>query len=272
MEMELTQQLRKHKDPQAGLIERMRNNVVDKIIKQELLYQAGQTLDIPDIDEKIKQKFQSIKAGLKSEERFQSDLKTYNQTVEQLQVTAKRKVFMEEYLKSQGLLDPHVSEKEIKSYYEKTPFKRDETMRLSHILLSVADGAKPEEKEKIHQKAEKLRRIIVEGADFAELAKEHSDSAEAKDAGGDLGYIKRNYMPPKFDKIVFSLKENELSKVFETPFGYHIVKLIDIRPAGTIPYQEVSDFIKRFLQNQRRPQMIAAHIEELRTKASIERK
>ncbi len=269
IEMELRQELRKHKNPRTDSTSTAKRNALEKIIEQELLYQASQTqaIDIPDIDNKAEETLQSIKTRLGSEERFQGYLKSYNLTAEQLLATTKRKLLMDEYLKSQGLVDPQIPEEKIHLFYEQKPFKRDEAVRLNHILLSVEEDTVPAEKEKIRQKTGELRRMIVEGADFAELAKEHSDSSEA---GGDLGYIKRNYMPAAFDEVVFSLKKDEISDVFETQFGYHIVKLIDKRPAGTIPYEEVRDFIKRYLQNQRKPQMIAAHIEELRGKASIE--
>ncbi len=267
--VELRQELRKHKNPRADSTSTARRNALKKIIEQELLYQASQTqaIDIPDIDEKAAETLQSIKTRLGSEERFQDYLENYKLNTGQLLAITKRKLFMDQYLKSRGLMDPQITEEEVRSFYEQKPFKRDEAVHLNHILLSVAEDTAPAEKEKIRQKAAQFRRMIVAGADFAELAKEHSDSSEAD---GDLGYIKRNYMPVAFDEMVFSLKKGEISSVFETPFGYHIAKLIDKRPAGVVPYEEVRDFIRRYLQNQRKPQMIAAHIEELRSKARIE--
>ncbi len=267
--MELHQELRKHKNPRAGSAGTAKRNALKKVIEQELLYQASQAqaIDIPDIDEKAEETLQSIQERLGSEERFQDYLKSYDLSNGQLLAITKRKLIMDEYLKNQGLVTPQVSEEEVRSFYEQRPFKRDESLHLKHILLSIEEDATPTEKAEIRQKAEELRRLIVAGADFAELAKEHSDSSEAD---GDLGYIKRNYMPEAFDEVAFSLKEGELSDVFETQFGLHIVKLIDKRPAGITPYEEVRDFIKRYLQNQRRPQMIAAHIEDLKSKANIE--
>ena len=272
LDVELTRQLQKHKNPQPEIIEKLRQNALDKVIEREVLFQASQNLDIPDADEKAEENFLAIKEKIGSEERFQSYLKAYKQTSQQMRTTARQKIFMDEYLKRQGLLEPAVSEEEIKAFYQKASFKREEAVHLKHILVAIDEEAEPTEKEQLRQKAEKLRRMIIEGADFSELAKEHSDSAEAEKAGGDLGYIKRDYMPAEFDKVVFSLKDNEVSHIIETKFGYHIVKLIDKRPAGNTPYDEVHDFIKKYLQNQRRPQMIAAHIEELKLKAKIEKK
>ncbi|HEB93998.1 MAG TPA: hypothetical protein ENI94_11150 [Gammaproteobacteria bacterium] len=267
--MELHQELRKHKNLRAGSTGTAKKNALKKVIEQELLYQASQaqTLNIPDMGEKAEETLQSIQTRLGSEERFQDYLKSYNLSAGQILAITKRKLAMDEYLKSQGLVTPQISEEEVRSFYEQMPFKRDESLHLKHILLSVEEGTAPAEKDKIYQKAEELRQMIVDGADFAELAKEHSDSSEVD---GDLGYIKRDYMPAAFDEVVFSLKKGEVSAVFETQFGYHIAKLMDKRPAGKTPYGEVRDFIKRYLQNQRKPQMIAAHIEELRNKANIE--
>ncbi len=265
---QVTDKLRKHKNPPAELIEIARKAALDSVIKEELLYQASQTLLIPDIDEKIEEKFQDLKTRLGSEERFLAYLKRHNQTVETFRVSAKRNVFIGQYLAGKGLAEPHIPEEDIKSFYKNRPFNKAESIRVSQILLTVAKDAKPAEKEEIRRKAEEIRRRIIEGADFAELAKEHSDS---KEPGGDLGYVRRNFMPPEFDKVMFSLKENDLSNVFETKLGYHIVKLVDKR-SGQAPYEDLRGFFMKYLQQQRRPQMIAAHIEELRSKATIERK
>jgi peptidyl-prolyl cis-trans isomerase C len=270
MTVELKQQLKKHTNPSTEIVNTVRQRILEKVIEREVLYQASHGLDIPDIDEKTEEEFQTVKRGLGSEERLQSYLKAYNLTEKQLRSTARRKIYIEEYLNGKGLIDPDIPEEEIRSFYDKKPFKNEEGMRVRHILLAVAEDMGAAEKEVIRQKAGELRRLIAKGEDFSALAKEHSDSAEAEETGGDLGYVRKNYMPPEFDAVAYSLKVNEVSDVFETKFGFHIVKLIDKRPAGIVPFNEVSDFIKRYLQNQRRPQLIAAHVKDLRAKADVE--
>ena len=270
MEAELRQQMRKHKKSSVALADRVRKKVLDKVIDRELLYQAARKLDIPDLEKKIEEELQSTRDRFSTEERFQHYLESNELTQEQLRSAARRVIFIDEYLQRNHLLKPVVAEQEIRKFYSKKTFKREDALRLKHILLSVHENANPETRKEIRHKAEGIRRVIIQGADFSVLAKQFSDSAEAKEAGGDLGFIKKGYMPAAFDKVAFSLQEGEISEVIETRFGFHIVKLVAKRSAGMIPYEEVRDFIERYLQNQRSRQLIAAHIEELRAQASIE--
>ncbi|WP_456415438.1 peptidylprolyl isomerase [Thiolapillus sp.] len=270
MKVELQRQMRKHKNASSALVDRVRKQVLDEVIDRELLYQAARELDIRDLEQKISEELQSTRDRFRTEERFQRYLASNGLTQEQLWRTARRVVFIEEYLREKKLLAPAVTEEEIRDFYRKKTFKREEALHLRHILLSVEEDDKPEKREEIRYKAEEIRRMIDEGANFAMLAAQFSDSAEAKEAGGDLGFVKRGYMPMAVDEVVFSLREGEVSKVIETRFGFHIIKVVARRSAGMIPYAEVRDFIKRYLQNQRRQELVAAHIEELRAQASIE--
>ena len=67
--------------------------------------------------------------------------------------------------------------------------------------------------------------------DFAELAKKRSEGSSSSD-GGDLGFFKRGTMVPEFEKVAFSLKTGEVSDPVRTQFGWHVLKLEEIREAG----------------------------------------
>ena len=170
------------------------------------------------------------------------------------------------------MADIEVSEEEIKKFYKlgKNNFKKDETVKVSHILISVEKEAEPDAKLKARGKAVDIKRMLAEGKDFVEIASTDSDCARTKPGGGDLGYIKRGYMPLAFDKTAFALKKGEVSDVIETRFGYHIIKLVDRQPAGFVPLDQVRDFIGKYLQEGLRREKIAAHVQELKQKARIE--
>lgn len=271
MAVELEQQLKKYNNPSTEIVNIVRSRVLEKAIEREVLFQASHALGIPDIADKTEKSYEAVKRGLGSDERLQLYLKRYNLTEEQLRTTVRRKVYIEEYLDSEGLTSPEIPEEEVRSFYEKRPFKNEEGVRVKQILLTVAEDAEAAKKEELRKKAGELRSLIAKGEDFSTLAKEYSDSAEGQKNGGDLGFIRRGYMPPEFDAVAYSLKVNEVSDVIETKFGFHIVKLIDKRSAGVAPFNDqVADFIKRYLQNERSPQLIASHITDLRAKAEIE--
>jgi len=84
-----------------------------------------------------------------------------------------------------------------------------------------------------HDKAEDLRRRAAAGEDFDKLAKENSDEPGAKDSGGDLGWFGKGRMVKPFEEAAFALKDNEISQVVESPFGYHVIQVLGHRTGKT---------------------------------------
>lgn len=89
-------------------------------------------------------------------------------------------------------------------------------IRASHILVKTEEEAK------------KLLEEIKNGSDFAELAKEHSMCPSGQ-AGGDLNFFGRGMMVKPFEEAAFALKKGEVSEPVETQFGWHLIKLTDIK-------------------------------------------
>ncbi|NQT93102.1 MAG: peptidylprolyl isomerase [Lentisphaerae bacterium] len=162
--------------------------------------------------------------------------------------------------------DLEVSDEEIAAFIEENKEKLtvDENVRARHILLTVAkeddDTAKAEKK----AKAEDLRKQLVEGAKFEDLAKEHSDCPSAR-MGGDLGRFRRGQMVKPFEEVAFTLEPGKISEVVETDFGYHIIEVLERNDEGTLPKEKVAEM----LRNQHRETALKALVEELRQKASI---
>jgi peptidyl-prolyl cis-trans isomerase C len=92
---------------------------------------------------------------------------------------------------------------------------------------------------------------------FAELAHKFSEDGTAN-AGGDLGWFGRGVMVPEFDEVVFDLEPGEISPVFETQYGYHIVLLEQKRPAGPPPIEEVEDQLREELLRERTSEVLVA--------------
>jgi peptidyl-prolyl cis-trans isomerase D len=133
-----------------------------------------------------------------------------------------------------------ISEGQIKDYYEEylDTFKEKKQVRARHILFKVPENASKEEEEKVKQKALEVLKKAKAGQNFAELAKKYSEGPTAKD-GGDLGYFSENQMVKPFEEAAFKLKKGEVSDLVRTSFGYHIIKVEDIKEARTKSLEEV---------------------------------
>lgn len=126
------------------------------------------------------------------------------------------------------LVDKDVSEKLIREAYDRL----NKDVHASHILIKVAPDALPKDTLTAFNKALKVRdRLIKDGNNFAAIAKEVSDDPSAKENGGDLGYFTALQMVYPFESAAFKLKPGTVSMPVRTRFGYHLIKVTDIRPA-----------------------------------------
>jgi peptidyl-prolyl cis-trans isomerase C len=123
-------------------------------------------------------------------------------------------------------------------------FSTPEQVRASHILIRTAE---PEALQKIQAILKELK----QGADFEELAKTRSQDPGSAAKGGDLGFFGKGRMIAPFENTVFAMsKLGEMSDVFESPFGFHIIKLTDKKPAGIQPFAEVKEQLMKEAQNE----------------------
>ncbi len=125
-----------------------------------------------------------------------------------------------------------VSEKEVVDYFgtHSAEFKTDERARVRHIVTDSPTSA------------EQLKRQLVAGENFAKVAIMNSLSPDRAN-GGDLGFITKGLYPAEFDEAIFKLEPGSLSQVVKSPYGYHIFKMIEKKPAGTLPIKEVAQRI-----------------------------
>ena len=126
---------------------------------------------------------------------------------------------------------------DVEKYYRENQqqYSTPEQVRASHILLKTEgkdDAA-------VKARAEALLKQVKAGADFAELARKNSEDEESAKQGGDLDYFSRGRMVKEFEDVAFSLPPGSTSDVVKSQFGYHIIKVVDKKPATTKSLEEV---------------------------------
>jgi len=171
-------------------------------------------------------------------------------------------IMKEEMLKQYGLKkmlqDVEVTPEEAFDYYKahRHDFKSPETIRAKHILVNDA------------ALADQIYWDLKKGLFFEEAAKKYSTCPSAAE-GGDLGYFSRGQMVPEFEKAAFALQVNEISHPVKTQFGYHIIKLVDHKKAGTMDFEEVEDNIRQILLASKQNKKYVEESKRLREKYSV---
>jgi len=143
-----------------------------------------------------------------------------------------------------------ITEKEISDYYElnQESFKNPKKIKARHILLKVSPDASESEETKTKEKALSLLKRLKDGEDFAALAKKYSQGPTAS-KGGDLGYFTRGKMVKPFEELAFSLKKGEIGGPVKTQFGWHIIRVDDIKNAAVKTFSEVRNQIVTTIKN-----------------------
>ncbi len=147
----------------------------------------------------------------------------------------------------------NVSDEEVRNWYQShaDAYKQNEERSASHILLKAGKDAPTAEVKAAQAKAEEiLAQLKKSPGDFAKLAKQYSQDPGSAEKGGDLGWFSRGMMVKSFEDAAFALKENELSGIVRSDFGFHIIRLAGIRAEKMKPLEAVRADIAADLKRQ----------------------
>lgn len=236
-------------------------NVSQELLQEKLKQWLGTLVPVTDQElrdqfvfsnEKVKVSFVEFKA-----DGFKKGVKVEDAPMEEYFKEHKEEYRVGEKIKlTYVVIDPDslkaqvtLSEDEIKSQYEYNleTFKEPKRVKARHILFKVKEGASEEEEKGVREKAKAVLEELKKGADFAELAKKHSEDLSNKAQGGDLGFFPAGRMTKPFEDAAFSLKPGDLSDPVRTEFGYHLIKVEEVKEARTKGLDEVRDQISKRL-------------------------
>ncbi len=218
-----------------------------------LNYEVLQKLKVEQQERSVKSLVIAAKPFEASVEVTDEDIEAYYQShLSEYQVQETLSVEYIE-LKSEDLAAKiNVTDEDSKAFYEQNLelYKAEEERRFSNILVSTDEMSEAEAK----TKAESILARINAGEDFADLAKTLSDDFSAED-GGDMGFTSKGAMKedmPEVDSALFALKAvNDVSGVVESSFGFHIIKLTEIKEGSARAFEQVKDQIATRLKSER---------------------
>jgi peptidyl-prolyl cis-trans isomerase D len=146
-----------------------------------------------------------------------------------------------------------VNEGDLKTYYEQNAklLSAAQERRASHILIASPTTAPAAEREKAKAKAEELLAALKKSPDtFADVARKNSQDTGSAPDGGDLDFFARGAMVKPFEDAAFAMEKGEISDVVASDFGYHIIKLTDIRAPKQRSFDEMKPELEADLKNQ----------------------
>ena len=165
--------------------------------------------------------------------------------------------------------DGYPSEEEIKQFYEsnKAQLLAPAQFQLAQIFLPAAEGADKAKAEEARKKIGDLSaKLGKPGADFAKLAKESSAHKESADKGGELGWVSEEQMVPEVRRAVTGMTKGEISPPIKSAAGWHLIKLLDKRPAATRPLADIRANLIVAMRNRKSQDMERAYLEALSIK------
>ena len=142
----------------------------------------------------------------------------------------------------------NITEEEIEGYYGYNPgmFIEPKQVKARHILFKLGQDADEAKEKEVRKAAEAVLKEARQGKDFGELARKYSEGP-SKSEGGDLGYFSEGQMDKPFEEAAFKLKKDEISDLVRSRFGYHIIRVEDIKEKRIKPLEEVREQIAEIL-------------------------
>lgn len=248
-------------------------DAVDNLVTMTALKNEAKRLNITVDPAKIDQQMQQVAKRYPSPEEFQKALAGQGLT------EADARKSLEETFSVQQLLDLEVKEvpvtdEEARKFYDANlnRFAHPEQAHVAQIFLKSDPNSTPEQKAELKKKAEEIRAEIESGKiAFKDAVAKYSQDTPNAPKDGDVGFVSRSQIQIKpLEEAIFATIPGSMAPVVEGPQGYHLVKVIAIRAAGTQPFDEVKSTILQGLSQEGRRRASQKYMDDIRAKAVVE--
>lgn len=241
-----------------------------KVVEAKLLAQEARRRDLNPDREVVDAAIQQIEATAGGRENLDATLKQLGATRDDLRSnvweTEAVKLLVAKDIEPKVTVTPQ----EISAFYDENPdvFTQPDTVRARHILIRVTPNEPEAAKKTARTRIETAHRRVLDGEDFAAVATEVSDGPNAAN-GGDLGFFAQDSMVPVLANAAFALDVGEISDIIESQFGFHIVKVLDKKPAGKLTFAEAKGPAEQLMKEQKTAEMVTLLIRELTESATV---
>ena len=241
-----------------------------RVVEQTLLAQEARRTNIQPNELRLAEMMQSLEQQAGGREALESNMAAFGMRYDQLAEFIREMELSRSLIEKQISPTIQVSDEEVKAFYEENPelFDAEAQVHARHIIFNATLEADAQTVAEARARAEEARQRAMAGEDFAELARELSEGPTAPN-GGDLGFFTQGQTAPAFSAAAFALDPGGISPVVRTPFGLHVIKVEEKRPAGRLPLDEVFDHIRNLLVQKKTGQNVGKLVESLADKATV---
>jgi peptidyl-prolyl cis-trans isomerase C len=252
-------------------VRNLKQTVFDKLINREILYQESQKKNIEINQSRIDDEFERIRSSMMSDIDMETIKKELDMNEKDIKAEFRRVFAIDDLMKKELDKKGPVTENEMKNFYDTHMdiFTIPVPVRVSHILIRVAEDFNDDQKKEARKKIEMIQEKLSKGEDFAALARTYSEGP-SNVQGGDISYVKKGQTVKEFENAAYALKTGEISEIVETPFGYHLIKATDKKPDRFFDYEDSKSHIENFIKQERAHELELAYILKLKKDAKIE--
>jgi peptidyl-prolyl cis-trans isomerase C len=248
----------------------LRTQIQEEFVVRVLLEAASEEREIKIEESAIDDEIERVKGSLPPSMSYEQLLAMQGVDEAGFRDRVRLQLGLNEILDQELKDQSGVPEEEIADFFEqqKDRMSVPATAHARHILITFDAEDDEDAKDSKRKQLAEIRKKILDGADFAELAKSESDCPSSA-KGGDLGTFPRGQMVPSFEEATFSQPVGEVGEIVETQFGYHLIEVIEQNEAQVRTLEDVRGEIETYLQSQKRSTVLQTYIEGLKSGAEI---
>jgi len=260
-----------HRNISPDALAQVRRDALDGLIDEELKFQEAVRLKVrvppADVELALARAYESYKGR----EAFERAMRASGATMPQVRSSIMRALMIQQVHDQAVGSTCRVTEADASAYYNdnRARFVVPEEMHPFLITIAVDPSASRKEWDDARQKADAIARRIAAGESFETLAREQS-SDSSKTQGGDLGFVHRGRLIDEIESALKKLRPGEVSGLVQTIYGFHLVRLAEIRPPTQKPFAEVKAQLVRDLTEKRCSEATTAWSRRLRAAARVQ--
>lgn len=242
----------------------VKKNVAMQLIANELVLQEAKKRRIGCDSAKVETTFAGIVKQFPDAITMKNQLARMGQTEQTLRGQIKDGLTVDSLMKTLFKKSDTATALECKTYYDgnKSQFASEKRIKASQILLLVKKEMSADQKKDVSDKAKKILAELRAGKDFGACAKKYSQDPNAS-TGGDIGWFKKGDIKPEFERVAMTLKSNEISDVFETDVGFHIIKKTGEENLPPKSFDEVRPQIKNMIELKKHNDVVKQFVDSL---------